>query len=801
MKRPSLPLLSGLAALGPIGAQQFVSTVMPQVPGISRQACVLDLDGDGADDVVTRSFDGRSLAVFANNGHAVFTRAPDIASATTSVLQNGQTVAGDVDGDGDLDLVLSRSTVNGVVLVLLRNQQGTLVEDPAPLPVATTTMFYGALLLDADGDGDRDLVTHTNSATLLLRNDGTGAFTLANGALPPVTMPRTLLAGDFDRDGRTDLAVGTLSGLRLWMARGTALTDESASRLPAGTPQVVGITALDHDGDADLDLVVSNSSLNPAFLLLDNDGTGVFTDRSSRLPVGLPSSPIATLALDIDGDGLRDLILGQQLVRSAGGGAFVRIGSLTESPVQACDLDGDRFDDLVQFSGIARNLGGQGFRPLVHCPALLAGDLDRDGSSELLDMRYVWRTDGSVVERRQTLAAALTLGSAAVGDLDGDGDLDLANRGSGLGLWTNDGTGALSLAFTVPIAATQRGLALLDYDGDGDLDAAMGGFGWPLGAPPGLHENLGGLNFGDVSATALPPGLPLAFRTVVAGDADADGDADLLFGVDPSTTGLPMATLLLNNGNGTFGNAGAAFDPPTGAGPAMFAQFDADPELEIVVAANPTLFLFDRSGGIWRDVTAARIPASVTPIVGVVPVDFDGDGDVDLVAAGGPGFLLQNDGTGRFADVTASHGPVTPSAQVAVDVDGDGDQDLLDGFGIALNQERQLSLLGPLSLGTSADLEFVVQRGFGQDTAIGLLAVNVRRLAVGVPMFGGRLFVDPNGAVLLAALTSVAGQAAQTALAIPANPALRGVDVHLQGAVIDAAQRLALLNHIRASIE
>ncbi len=465
---------------------------------------------------------------------------------------------GDLDGDGDLDLVSHES---GGSLLYYENT-GTATS-PAyvqrtgvanPLNGFNIGGLSSPVLGDVDADGDLDLITGAALGGFrYFENTGnarTPAFVLRTGSANPlngqsvgnISVP-TL--GDLDGDGDLDLVAGEDGGsLRYFENTGTAKTPAYAPRTGAANPlsgQSVGTDAAptlgDLDGDGDLDLVSGNFS--GEFRYFENTGNATYPVYVARTgaanpldgeTVGIRSVP--TLA-DVDGDGDLDLLSGTPTglfayFKNLAGGFVARTGAanplnglsaLSFSYPALADLDQDGDLDLV-FSWVpahlsyAENTGsvsspafGSG-GPLPGTGLLLGdylkptlGDLDHDGDLDVLS----GSTDGTFhyFENTGTATSPLYLlrtGAAnplngvnvcscgtfpSLGDLDGDGDLDLVVGGFGpLYYFENTGTTA-SPVFVMRTGASNplNGLpttslytipTLADVDGDGDLDVVAG---------------------------------------------------------------------------------------------------------------------------------------------------------------------------------------------------------------------------------------------------------------------------------------------------------------------------------------
>jgi hypothetical protein len=225
--------------------------------------------------------------------------------------------------------------------------------------------------------------------------------------------------------------------------------------------------------------------------------------------------------------------------------------------------------------------------------------------------------------------------------------------------------------------------AIADYDGDGDLDIYVG----MNGAPNRLYRNDGG-SFSEVASDA---GIAdaRATRSAAWGDADADGDPDLLLGF----AGPAGILKLYRNDAGRFTDitreSGLRRDSAA-VRQLSWIDLDADGDLDLFVAfRDKPNALYRNEAGRFTDVAASLGLADSRKSVGAVWLDYDQDGDLDLYVANQDGDrngLWRNDG-GRFTDGADSagaawggrkpndtgNGTVRPCAE---DVDGDGRFDL-----------------------------------------------------------------------------------------------------------------------------
>jgi hypothetical protein len=617
-----------------------------------------------------------------------------ITATTTSVAW------GDVDGDGDLDLALGNS---GEPSQLYRNQAGRLLLDTSwtPITATTTSVAWG----DVDGDGDLDLALGNSSEPSQLYRNQAGDL-LLDTSWTPITATTTSVAwGDVDGDADLDLAFGN-SGepSQLYRNTGGALSlDTNWNPITATTN---AIAWGDVDGDADLDLALGNDGRSQ---LYRNDG-GILTLDDTFVTDDSLTHSIAWGDLDADGD--LDLAIGlygrTQLYRNTAG--VLDLESFWLPPATATravawgDVNGDGLLDLALANdlepsqlhlneGSSLQLDAQ-WAP-VHATTTDAdwGDVDGDGDLDLAVSFDCYngppcRSVQLYLNQNGTLAtlpnwssdASFRTFSIAWGDVDGDGDLDLAvgnncfdTPGCRTQLYRNQG-GILSLDTSwVSIPALTTSIAWGDVDNDGDLDLVLGNvcFGDQCGLQ--LYRNEGGVLSLDTSwVSARDP-----TNAITLGDVDNDGDLDLAVG------NFPTPNRLYRNKGGSFVLDTSWLPDAARTVSVAWGDVDSDGDLDLAVGnEGQSNQLYRNSGGILILDRSWNPPPNLTRSVSWG--DVDGDGDLDLAVGNAdssrPSQLYRNDG----GNLLPIEWPNQPSiAQVASwgDVDRDGDLDLalIDG--------------------------------------------------------------------------------------------------------------------------
>lgn len=284
----------------------------------TRHVAAADLDQDGDIDLVT--VNGSTVTVFANDGLGAFTKAG--SSYTVGTTPFSVTVA-DLNGDTYPDLIVPNSGSNNLH-VLINSGTKTPITFAAPKANTITgaNQPQWAAVSDANNDGSLDILvvsrgTAANAANLhMLAGNKTDTFTSAaaqNTIL--ATAAYTLVSGDFNQDGRIDVAVGHEAMLPTNPV--TILLNDNRTSTPyyktqstnASGASNYGIAVAAFDNDTYLDLIVSNQGSN-SIGLIKGSMNGTFTAPPNSVTAGgnATFNPEGISAGDVNGDGNMDAI-------------------------------------------------------------------------------------------------------------------------------------------------------------------------------------------------------------------------------------------------------------------------------------------------------------------------------------------------------------------------------------------------------------------------------------------------------------------------------------------------------------
>jgi hypothetical protein len=668
-------VISALRNTSTIGTIGYAARVNFTTAGGPSLVAIGDIDGDGKVDLAVACSSSNRISLLRNTSSTTaitFAAKVDLVGISTP----NSIALGDLDGDGKGDLAVGNRL--GASLSVFRNTSsiGT-VSYAARVDFTTGTQPVSVAIGDLDGDGKVDLATaNTGSNTIsILRNtSSTGTISYATKVdFATATNPRSGVIADLDGDGRSDLIAVNSGSNNVSILRNNPLFPPTITSI-APTSGVVGTTVT---------ITGTNFNTTPANNVVLFGATRAIvtgateTQLTVTVPVGATYSPIVVLNA-------------ATALLAYSRSNFTPIFSPAKGAITSCD-----FVPKVDFS--------TGTNP----QSIAMGDLDGDGKA---DMAVTNSSSNTVSIFRNTSTSGVisyavkvdfptgtTPRSIAIGDLDGDGKVDLAitNFSSAtVSVFRNTSvSGIISYSPKIDFntVTTPISVAIGDLDGDGKADLAVAtSNGSITNGAASVFRNTS--NVGIISfATKVDFTAGINPRSIAIGDLDGDGKSDLAVTNAVSNT----VSVFRNTSSGTVISYAAKVDFPTGASPEFVAigDLDGDGKADLTVANQQstasvfTVSALRNTGTIGTISYAAKVDFTSGPQPGSISIaDLNGDGKADLAVANGTASpssstvsVFSNNGSSgtiSFLPKVDFATGTQPFSVAVSDVDGDGRPDL-----------------------------------------------------------------------------------------------------------------------------
>jgi uncharacterized repeat protein (TIGR01451 family) len=661
-----------------------------------NETAIADVNNDGLKDIIVAG--GSKIGWFKSNGAGNFSNC-NLVSNTYGSYYN--VVAGDLDGDADIDIAFSIWGNNIQQFYWCKNLDGLGTFGSPILIISGGTYMYNKMqIIDVDADNDLDILIATyNYFSIFENTNGTGTFVehiIAGSHSSASTNILNFAAKNVDTEPKPEIVSvinGTLSCYKINANFTLTLLDAITSNSFSDTYEIGDI---DNDGFQDIVTSYSNGTTKKLQYFKNLTGAGSFGIAQNL--VSMPSTistngngndeKRAIEIVDFDNDNKLDIvhidsnIADANWYKNMGNGVFVKKQLLITTnqnirDVKSIDANGDGHNDILlivrgenklAWYNNATGTGVFGAEILIGRVAYVpnrvdVGDIDNDGDLDLVsssggDSKLAWykNTNGGFTELQNVITHNLVGASnATLGDIDHDGDLDVmafaqdqnnANLSSILWYENADGLGNFTQQHVV--VSTTEGILvirLVDIDHDGDKDIICASNNNLLS----LYKNNGNGTFAAQSIFSTYT-LNKYLLDMVVADIDNDGDMDVVV----SFNNDEIAWYENSDGQGNLGAKHVIVPNMFYPFSLFVADLDGDTNKEVIFNnrnQNKVGYFKNNGAGVFSAATLIPITGLLHPSIAFAQ-DVDNDGDQDLFFNNETGSKLSyllNDGLANFS--------------------------------------------------------------------------------------------------------------------------------------------------------
>ena len=662
---------------------------------------------------------------FTGGGH-LFTSSPFLAKLDVTTGTYPHSVAsGDFDGDGKVDLLVSKGSDSIITILKNTSVPGSISFAPKQSFPGTGNSHENCAIGDIDGDGKLDfvIVNGTSSSTVsVFRNTSTVGNISFAAKINYLTgsKPYSVAIGDLSGDGRPEIIVtnngsDSISVFRNVSTPGNISFDAKTSFYSGTNP--FGVTVGDLDGDGKPDLAVTSQGSNSSLSVMRNTSTGDNISFAPKIDLAVLNNPFVVSIGDLDGDGKLDLAAASSnsntvtVIRNASTPGNIAFKSRTELAVgnypvsvSISDLDGDGKVDLATTNRSSNDIS------VIKSESTIG--------SFLFDNHLDYPVN----------AAPLQIAAA---DVDGDGRPDL--------IAANSGSDVISILQNI-IGANVAGIIR-------SFTPTYGVSGTVVKISGTNFTGASSVSFGGVPATSFTVDSSTGITAVVGQGATGDVRLTIPYGIATLAGfvyGTPPTITSFSPDSGPVGTtvtiSGSHFDPVASNNTVYFGAVRAivssgtDSSLVVTVPIGTTYdpitvmtktlvaysskpFNVTFIGGDSSFTSNSFVPQT-NPVSGDYPHsvgsgDFDGDGKPDLLVSRGSSVSvavfknISSPGTISFAPkLDLPVAPFRESEGCAVgDFDGDGKLDfaIANTFAYTVSLYRNTTTTGNISFAPKID--------------------------------------------------------------------------------------------------